>query len=454
MIGNIAILIGSFVFLCVVSFYLFKIWPDIDVFDLYIVFVLFHFGLYPFIRGLYFGKDVIFDFRDSNPLVIGLVFVHVLLILMVIKMIYRYFPDTFVECLKIKNLIKKWSLINKYILFFIYGTLIIFQIFSYYKYGVKSYIRTDDFARIGKDLPYWFTAIRTVYAPLSFLVCLGLISSLLKSQGYHKYVWLILTLAFLPVVILYGRRFFLAVIMVWAILWLVEKRKDARLIKSLAVGLLMALFFFLGSNIFQAYRGDFQDVGKVNLKKLKNPFTAAMNFDATLENLKDRPGTWEFNFLVFDHQFSKSGMTTDGKITLEGIKSSIPKIFWPGKQFMVIEGILAELYEVKTNEIDIGKNIFGVWQVEIGYFSLIIVPLIMIFIIAIMAASIKMTIHYPTFLWLFSGNILFFLINIEENGNEIFYMLRNIGLIFMIFCGYLVANKILARRAPKVRESL
>ena len=121
---------------------------------------------------------------------------------------------------------------------------------------------------------------------------------------------------------------------------------------------------------------------------------------------------------------------------------------------MVIDDILANLYDVKTKEIDIGKNIFGVVQVEFGYLSLIIVPLIIITIIAIMAALIRMTMHYPTFLWLFSGNILFFLINIEENGNEIFFMLRNIGLIFMIFCGYLVANKILELRAPKVRESL
>jgi hypothetical protein len=451
MMGNISILICSFILLCVISFYLFKIWPNIDVLDLYIVFVLFHFGFYPFIRGLHFGKDVIFDFRDSNPLVIGLVFIHVLLILVVIKMIYRYFPDTFVEGLKIKNLIQKWSLINKYILFFIYGPLIVFQIFSYYKYGVKSYILPDDFARIGKDLPYWFTAIRTIYVPLTFLVCLGLISSLLKSQGYHKYVWLILTLAFLSVVTLYGRRFFLAVIMIWAILWLVEKRQDASLRKYLAVGLLLSLVFFLCSNIFQAYRGDFQDVGQINLKKLKNPFTAAINFDATLQNFKARPGTWEFSFLVFDRQFSKPGMTTDGKITWEGIKSSIPRKFWPDKQFMLIDEVLAELYQVKMKEIDIGKNIFGIFgvgQVEFGYYSLIIVPLIIIAIIVIMAASIRMTIHYSTFLWLFSGNILFFLINIEENGNEIFFMLRNIGLIFMIFCGYRVANKIFELRAP------
>ena len=118
MIGNISLLIFSFFFICVIFYYIYKSWPDIDVIDVYTIFVLFHFGFYPFVRGLYFGKDVIFDFRESSPLVIGSVFVHVLLILTVIKIIYRYLPDTFVECLKIRNLIQKWSCINKYILLY------------------------------------------------------------------------------------------------------------------------------------------------------------------------------------------------------------------------------------------------------------------------------------------------------------------------------------------------
>jgi hypothetical protein len=147
----------------------------------------------------------------------------------------------------------------------------------------------------------------------------------------------------------------------------------------------MALVFSCAAT-FSSLSWRFSSVGQVDLKKLKNPFTAAIYFKASLEILKERPGSWEFNFLVFDHQFSKPGMTTDGKITWEGIKSSIPKIFWPGKQFLMIDEILAELYQVKTKEIDIGKNIFGVGQVEVGYLSLIIVPLIIIAILAIMAA--------------------------------------------------------------------
>jgi hypothetical protein len=315
-----------------------------------------------------------------------------------------------------------------------------------------SYILPDAFARIGNQLPYWFTSMRTIYPLLSFMVCLGLISSMLKSQGYNKYAWLILTLVFLPVVILYGRRFFLAVMILWATLWFLETKKNVFLMRNIVVGISMGLILILASNIFQAYRNDFQRVGQFGFTKLKNPLTAAINFEATVKNLKARPGTWEFNFIVFNRQYEKPDMFTEGKITWEGFKSSIPRIFWPDKQFLWIDQILAKLYQVKTREIDVGKNLFGLGQVEFGYYSLIFVPLIVIVILALMAALIKLTAHHPTFLWLFSGNILFFLINIEENGNETFFMLRNIALIFITFGIYLLAQRILEFQIPRVKK--
>jgi hypothetical protein len=414
--------------------------------------VLFHFGIYPFIRGLHFGKDVIFDFQYSNPLVIALVFIHVLFTLIIITIFYRYLPKNLIEALKIKNLIGNLSLINKYALILLYVSLISFQIISYYKYGVMSYILPDAFARIGNQLPYWFTSIRTIYPLLTFMVCLGLISSMLRSPKYVKYAWLILMLVFLPVVILYGRRFFLAVMIIWVTLWLVETEKKLFSVRNILVVVSMGLVLVLASNIFQSYRRDFQRVGQFDVAKLKNPFSEAINFNATLKNLGIRPGTWEFNFLVFNRQFSSPDMFTKGKIATEGLKSSIPRIIWPEKQFLWIDHILAELYQVKPREIDIGKNLFGIGQVEIGYLSLIIVPLIILTILALMAALIKLTACYPTFLWLFIGNILFFLVNIEENGNEIFFMVRNIALILVIFGIYLSTQRILEFQIPRIKK--
>ena len=88
MSGNWSILIFSSLFIFVVILYLSRKSAGIDVLDLYIIFVLFHFGFYPFVRGLHFGRDIIFDFTQGDSLSIGLVFAHVLIILSILKPLF------------------------------------------------------------------------------------------------------------------------------------------------------------------------------------------------------------------------------------------------------------------------------------------------------------------------------------------------------------------------------
>lgn len=442
MVGNLSLLLFSFFFICLVTLYLYKKWPDLDIIDLYIIFVGLHFGFSPFIRGLHFGSDVIFDFRNSDPLVMGLIFVQVFAILVIIRLFSFYFGTNLINYLKIKHLISLWGGANKYIVFLFYFWLILFQFISYYKYGVITYITPDDFAKIGKHLPYWYTSMRTIYNCIAFCVFLSLFAYIVQSTKSSQIILIVLTVIFVPIATIYGRRYFIEIIIASVIFWFVFRQETIFRLKYLTVGLILLAAFFLFSNLFQAYRSIFQSVGKVELSKLENPLTAALNFNLTIENLTKRPGTWEFNFLVFNNQLNKPEMTTRGKVNLEGLKSSIPRFFWPEKQFVCIDDVLSALYNVKRKEIDIGKNLFGVWQVDYGYFSLIIVPLIVLCIIYLLGLLVKITTPYPTFMWLLSGNIIFFLINVEENGNEIFFMLRNTIIIMILLTIYLTSRKL------------
>ena len=453
MAGNIPLLLFSIFFICIVAFYLFMKWPDLDVIDLYIIFVGLHFGLSPFIRGLHFGSDVIFDFRNSNPLAIGLVFLQVLIILVVIRVFSLYFCANLMNYLKIKYLISLWGQTNKWIVFIVYSWLILFQFISYYKYGIITYISPDDFAKFGKNLPYWYTSMRTIYNCIAFCTFLSLFAYIVQSIKYRRYIFIILTVIFVPIATIYGRRFFIEIIIASVIFWFVYRKENIFRLKYLTVGLLLVAAFFLFSNLFQAYRSIFQVVGNVELNQLKNPFSAALDFHLTLQNLTQRPGTWEFNFLVINHQLNRTEMTTNGKINLEGLKSSIPKFLWPEKQFICIDDILSVLYNVNRKEIDIGKNLFGVWQVDFGYFSLIIVPLIILVIFYLLGILVKITTPYPSFLWLLSGNIIFFLINIEENGNEIFFMFRITIIILILLAIYLIICKLYSLLFNKLAES-
>lgn len=445
MSGNWLILIFSSLFIFVVILYLSRKSAGVDILDLYIIFVLFHFGFYPFVRGLHFGRDIIFDFNQGDSLSIVLVFVHVLIILLILKLLSLFFLKN-TNYLKITYIMEIYSRINNYVLYSIYSILIVFQIFSYYKYGVQSFIPPSDFEKIGKSLPYWFTSFRTIYNLVTFCVCVVLLSKVFKTKDRkNQIMWLVLTIFFIPFASMYGsKRFFINILIISIIFYFDNKNENIFKLRNLKYGLILVIAFVLFCNLFESYRNVLEGVGKVTsdeVKKLKDPFSAAINYQPTLAFLSKRPGTWEFSYLVLSKQTVDGIAITNGKIAEEGFKSAIPRNLWHNKNFILIDDMLAQLYKVKPKEIDIGKNNYGVAQLEVGFLSIFILPLAILLLLILMIYLIKITNHYPIFLWLFSGNILFYLVNIEEAGTDIFFLLRHILLILIIFAIFILFQK-------------
>jgi len=419
-----------------------KKWPDLDIIDLYLVFILLHYGFVPFIRGLYFGKDIIFDFRYIKTLEIALVFWHISVILLIFRGISLFFPPKLSNCLKVRHLIQNCGCANKYILIIVYVCLVLFPIISYFVYGVKPYIMPEDFEKMGKGLPYWFTSIRTIYNYIAFWVFLGLLGNTVKSKKWPQFLWSTLTVILILAVSICGRRFLVNMTVVWLIFWLVYNKENIFRLRYVTISLLLVGVFFLSSNIYQTYREGFLfKAGHINARTLENPFLAALNYHSTINNLNIRAGTWEFNFLVFNQQINKSGMTTNGQLTWETFKSSIPRVFWPKKQFTLIDDYLSSFFMVKKDDVNIAKNIFAIAQLDYGYYSIVIVPSILLLIIVIYGIIVGKMDGYPTFMVIFAGNIIWYLINIEDSSNEMFFMLRNMIIIFLLYNLYILAYK-------------
>jgi hypothetical protein len=437
--GNIPLLFFSSLLLGLTLFYFKRKWPDIDVIDIFILFIALYFGIYPFIRGLHFGKGVVFDSANNNPWAVALVYVQIILITIIIIVAYRYLPDKITKYFKVKTLIDRWARIDAAVVFLLFGLIILLHLISYFKYGVKSHILPGDFAKIGNDLPYWFTSVRTIYNYLTLSIVIVLASKASLSKYPTRYYWLASIILILPLAGYFGRKGFVNAAVMAALIWLINNEKELFHLKNLAIAVLCVLSFFIASNLYQTYRPNLQVVG-VSLRQLENPITAALNFNVTLKNLKERAGTWEFNYLVFDRQMRDPGKgTTNGKITRESLKNATPRILWPGKNFQTPPEILAEAFHAKQDDVSFGTNLFGIAQADFGYLSMIIVPLTLLLIMILMAGLMKVTFNYPIIFWLLSVNFLNPLINIEENAPEIFFMLRYTIAIMAIF----MINKIL-----------
>lgn len=442
MLGNGLLLLFSILVLLLTVLYLKRKWPDIDIIDVYILFVCLYYGAYPLIRSLSLDKGVVYDSYNSNLLAISLVYLQVLLIVVTIRLVSAYLPARIMDYLKIKTLIKQWANVNSVVLIAIYVLLILVQLISYFKYGVRSHILPDDFSKIGKDLPYWLMSVRKIFHYVTLGVSIVLVSKAALSQGRSRYYWLALFILYLPLDAYFGRKGLINVVVMSAVIWLVINQNRLFTLKNVKIAGLVILTFFIGSNLYETYRYDLFAVG-MNQRRLANPVSAALDFNKTLYNLKIRPGTWEFNYLIFDKQLkAPSRITTNGAITREDFKNAIPRIFWPEKDFVITPKILAEVYNEKEAAVSLGTNIFGIGQAEFGYYSIIIVPLVMILVIIMMAGVIKMIFNYPVFLWIFSVNILTFFINVEENQNELIFMLRYTLIIMAVFIPYAFISKI------------
>jgi hypothetical protein len=443
--GNIPLLLFSSLLVALALLYFKRQWPDLDVIDIFIIFVVLYFGVYPFIRGLYVGKGVVYDSANNNPGAIGLLYLQVILITVVIRVVSLYLPDHIKSYVKLKTLVEQWARVDKTVVFLLSGLLILFQLFSYYKYGVKSHILPGDFARIGKELPYWLTSGRTIYNYLTLSVVIVFASKASLSKKLTRYYWIAAIILFLPFVGYFGRKGFVNAVVMAALLWLINNEKKLFQIKNLAIIASLVLAFFIASNLYQTYRSNLQVVG-VSLLRLENPITSALNFKETLKNLGERAGTWEFNYLVIDRQMRDLGTgMTNGKLTREGLKCATPRILWPGKKFQTPPEILAEAFHAPQIDVSFGTNLFGIAQADFGYLAMVTVPLTILLIVIIMASLMKVTFNHPVFFWFLSIAILYPLVNIEENGPEIFYMLRNIIAIMTLFLSYLLVNKIIIK---------
>jgi hypothetical protein len=206
--GNGLLLLFSLLIIIFTIIYFKRKWPDLDVIDFYIIFIALHYGVYPFIRGLYFGKGQIYDTYNANLLVISLIFLQVSLTILIIKVIWAYLPMGMKKYLKVNTLITQWARVDKIVLLSIYCLLLLFQFICYYKYGVKSHIVPEDFANLEKALPYWLTSIRTIYNLLVLCVFIVLVSKAAMAEDRYRYCWMALIILFIPFVAYFGRKAF------------------------------------------------------------------------------------------------------------------------------------------------------------------------------------------------------------------------------------------------------
>lgn len=419
---NFIIITASLALLISILVYSYYKTQRYSIIDLYFVFVGIHFGISPFIKAL------LQDYSMDNPLAIILTFLQIYIIMGVIAVISAYLPGCLSNAIEIRYLIEQWARISLFSLCALLIIILLIPVIGYWKYNVIANVDHGELARIGKKLPYWYSSILMLLIYLIFCCFIGFSVKLLEARGWARRLLVIPLLLLVATGAIYGRREIFNLTLLGIILWFTTTGRSIFKLRYLTILIAMTGALFIFSNIYQSYRGTLQSLTQAKLGEVKNPFSAALDGRATLENIKRRPAPWEFNYaIIFGQLNGKDRDVPYGVLFRQGIKNSIPGLFWQNKTIESLNDMVARRFGLPV--IDYAKNNFGFAQADFGYFSIVLMPLVIIMIFITMALVVNLTKSQPILLLLLSGLILNYLINIEQDAVELFVVYRDILLL-------------------------
>jgi len=423
--ANLTVLVSSFIILLITLMVARKKWLQLDLIDIYIIFVGIYFGGYSFVKSL------VDDYSKIDPMAAFWVFFHVTLVVGLLWLLSRILPVDFRKFLQIGYLFDQCSRVNKYFIYALLVVIIATQISGYVKYGLISHIDHGELIQKGGNLPYWYTSLLMLLKDFIFCAFIGIEAKIIVSKNLTRKLWCILLVLLIVIASIYGRRVFFNITAFGIIVYFISQGKDIFQWRYVKLVVLLSFALLIFSNLYQAYRSVLQFPPHIS-GTLKNPISATLDVEATLHNIQIRPSEWEFNYGIFKGQFEGTvSQLPRGSIIWESLKNSIPKFIWPGKKVVSLNNLTATMYGWRV--MDYAKNNFGFLQVDFGFLSILIMPLMMLSVFIIYGVAAWKAKDHPNLLLLLTGFIINYVINIEQNIDDIFILFRNLIAICLIY---------------------
>jgi hypothetical protein len=365
---------------------------------------------------------------NSGPAVLSLLLVMVTV--GATWLISRILPIKLRRTLQMRYLLAQWLNVDGRIVLLLLGAISVFQLYSYQHFGILAVstipVSLNTLYSPVPDLPYWFTSAMSFLTPLAFCLFIAVTLKVLASRAGKRVFWIIVLVTVVTLVTVWGRREVFYLVYMFFVLWSITKTRNLispmnGFLLLLALPLLVAF-----SNIFLTYRSN--TLAKLGVSGI----SSATNLDATLGNLQDRMSMWQLNYMIIDEQIHYYGLDIPyGDMLWQGLKNTIPSILWPGKIVSDLDTLMAYQYMLPVT--DYPTNNFAMMQADFGYLSVILLPLLLLFVFFSAVLLIQASSRHPTLLWLLSGYFIHYLLRIEADYAEWFVLYRNLLTVTIVY---------------------
>lgn len=451
--SNNTLMICSLLILALTFIFGYIRWSQLDVVDTYVLIIGTYFGGYTFTDAL--AKDL----STIDPFLSTLALLLVVIAAGITWFVSRLLPVRYQHALQVRYLATQWAQLDGRVILLLLISTSVVVIYAFQRFGGVSYLNATALDSFGIDLPYWFTSIAPLISVLVFCLSLTVASKVLVSEGKMQILWIMALVIVLVLTALYGRRSIFYILFMLLILWSFVKGRNLFRLRNvflLLAGLAVLLVF---SNIYQSYRLHLLSPtakvsGETSTAMVPNILEAAMDTEATLSNLQQRTAQWQYNYEILNAQEHSFGVEVPyGSIMGQLLVDAIPRALWPEKPTVQkVDVMIQTLYNLPVT--DYPTNDFVVFQADFGYLSIVILPLLLLFVFASMAVFVRATRQHSVLLLLLSGTFLNYLLSVEKSMS-FFVLYRNVLILVTIYAvTYAVLNSLGVLRRERGRPAL
>lgn len=402
-----------------------------DILDLYVAMVGLYFGGYGVIDAL-FGNVII-----QNPYIILITYLHILLVIIVLYIFLGMLPKQIREFIQFRTLIRHFADVNVNALLILSVLCLSIDWYIFTSYGLLTYVG-DELTDLYLSVPNWVGPVKNLNWNFRFCLLLLVINLFNHKKVKLLSIYGLLIIPMLALQFVEGRRALIELVVICFIMWTVYRNSSPYLLRRAPLISLMLVLLFISSNIFQNYRASlFSMTGLAGTGAELVSFTdAALDSEASLENLSKRTPMWKLNYKIFENQLIEPANIHAGYMMWRQILNGVPGFLLQDKEIIASEELTSQIYDMAELESAFGSddfptNDFASYQTDFSVFSIVLIPLVfyLIMYIGFLGFTQVRSKLVSSIMILFCMQYFMKI----ENGYDLPILLRNVMLIFGVY---------------------
>ena len=389
--------------------------------DLYFIMIAINFGAYTSVVA------ILNDETNKDTLIVVLTFLLIFISLLLTWGLYVAIPAGIRRYLRFDKIITKWVDVDRRMVFYLAVPVFVFNIYLFVNYGIISYVVEAE--ELG--IPSWIGPIKSLLGDVGFVAYAFILALAVKRKIKILSIYGIIFLALMFVVSLDGRTaIFKMAVLAWFV-WSAAQNKGIYLFKYMPFGIAALAALIMFSNIYQTYRSElFIPSTRSDMSDVSDVASAAGNIESTVDNLRNRATTFDFNYKIAAEQLQNPGKIYFGMLTWQSFLNSIPAAFSDSKIIIDSDVMVSSLYSMPN--MDYPMNDFVGFFVDFG----VLMPIFSSTIIAIIfliSASVALKTRSGMLYLIVSGFCINYLLLVEKGFGEFFLLFRHILLFVVLF---------------------